>query len=309
MDRPMTPKAWIALSLVYVVWGSTYLAIRVVVRTLPPLLSAGARWVVAGLILLTFSWPRGAQALRPTRRHWINATIIGCALLLGGNGLVSIAERRISSGMAALLVATVPLFIALFELAVYRVRPRPVVVAGIIIGFAGTAVLVQPGADVDMIGALAIMGATSTWAAGSLFARRADLPSRPILSTGMQMITGGIVIVIVGTIGGEWARLDLGAVSSESWTALAYLALVGSLVGFSSYAWLIRNAKTSIVATYAYVNPLVAVILGALILDEKITSTTALGGGIIIVAVAMIVASGTREARTVVDAAEPSGAR
>ena len=297
MDKPMTPRAWVALSLVYVVWGSTYLAIRVVVRTLPPLLSAGSRWVIAGTIMMAIG-RRGLRAgSRPTARHWRNAAIIGTALLFGGNGLVSVAERRVTSGMAALLVATVPLFIALFEWIAFRTRPRPAVVVGILMGFAGTAVLVRPrtgSGHVDLTGALVVVAAAATWAAGSLFARKADLPDRPVLATGMQMLCGGAVIFVVATIGGEWGRLHPSHVSATSLIGVGYLIVFGSLIGFSSYAWLIRNAKTSIVATYAYVNPLVAVFLGALILNEKITATTVAGGSIIVAAVALIVGSGTR---------------
>lgn len=310
-DRPMTPKAWVALSLVYVVWGSTYLAIRVVVRTLPPLLSAGTRWIVAGTIL-TVAGLRGSRGeVRPTARQWRNALIIGAALLLGGNGLVSVAEERIESGMAALLVATVPLFIALFELIAFRTRPKPLVVVGIVVGFIGTAVLVRPqdgDGHVDLIGALLVVAAAATWAAGSLFARKADMPRRPIVGTGMQMLCGGFIIFLVASIGGEWGRLEPSRVEATSVIGVGYLIVFGSLVGFTSYAWLIRNAKTSIVATYAYVNPLVAVILGALILDEKITTTTIVGGAIIIAAVAMIVGSGSREAKAVAEAAEPEAA-
>ncbi len=305
----MTPKAWLALSLVYVVWGSTYLAIRVVVRTMPPLLASGVRWTIAGIIMLAIGW-RGLQGARPTRRQWRDAAIIGTALLLGGNGLVSVAEQRVESGMAALLIATVPLFIALFELAVYRVRPRKTVVLGIVVGFIGTAILVRPqdgGVEVDLVGALVLVAASCIWAGGSLFARRAESPAHPLVASGMQMVTGAAVIFAVASIGGEWGRVQLDDVSRSSVLALLYLILIGSLVGYTSYSWLIRNAKTSTVATYAYVNPLVAVILGALILDERVTTTTLVGGAVILGSVALIVASGAREAKLVADAPEPVG--
>lgn len=286
----MTPRAWLALWAVYIVWGSTYLAIRVVVETIPPLLAAGTRWVVAGGILFALAARSGWE--RPTWRQVRASTIVGIALLLGGNGLVSVAERRISSGMAALLVATVPLFVALFEWMTARVRPRPVIVAGMALGFAGTAVLVRPqsgSGSVDIVGAFTVLAAAATWAAGSLYARNADLPARPITSTALQMVCGGVAIFIVASVGGEWSRLDTDHVSRASLLGVLYLIVFGSLVGFTSYAWLIRNARTSVVTTYAYVNPLVAVFLGTLILDEAITVTTLAGGAIIIAAVALIV--------------------
>ncbi|MGZ4104476.1 MAG: EamA family transporter, partial [Actinomycetota bacterium] len=267
----LSPKAWIALITVYIIWGSTYLAIRVAVRTVPPFLAAGGRWFAAGLIMLAFGFRKGAAGKRPKRpsaRQWWNAAVIGTALCFGGNGLVSVAEKRIPSGMAALLIATVPLFAALFDFVANRARMRLAVVAGLALGFVGTAVLVRPqhGAGaVDTVGALTVLGAAAAWAAGSLYARHASLPERPAVSTGMEMLCGGITLLIASAAGGDFGKVH--HVSWESLLAIGYLLVFGSLVAFSAYVWLLRNVRISTVTTYAYVNPLVAVLLGWLILN------------------------------------------
>jgi drug/metabolite transporter (DMT)-like permease len=294
----LSPKAWLALLAVYIIWGSTYLAIRVAVRTVPPLLAAGGRWTLAGVLMLAFGLryrgETGERPVWPSARQWVSAVIIGTALCLGGNGLVSVAERRIPSGMAALLIATVPLFVALFDFLRNRARMPMSVLAGLALGFGGTAVLVRPqhgAGSVDTVGALTVLAAGAAWAAGSLYARNASLPERPAVATGMEMLCGGIASLIVSAIGGDFASFHPGAVSGESLLAIGYLVVFGSLVAFSAYVWLIRNIRTSIATTYAYVNPLVAVLLGWLILNEHVTSTVFIGGSIIIAAVAIIVTS------------------
>jgi len=294
----LSPKAWLALLAVYIIWGSTYLAIRVAVRTVPPLLAAGGRWTLAGILMMTFGLrsrsENGERPSLPSARQWVSAAIIGTALCLGGNGLVSVAEKRISSGMAALLIATVPLFVALFDFVRNRARMPMWVIAGLALGFGGTAVLVRPqhGAGaVDTVGALTVLAAGAAWAAGSLYARNASLPERPAVATGMEMLCGGVASLIVSAIGGDFASFHPGAVSAKSLLAIAYLVVFGSLVAFSAYVWLLRNVRISIVTTYAYVNPLVAVLLGWLILNEHVTPTVFIGGSIIIAAVAIIVAS------------------
>ena len=294
----LSPKAWLALLAVYIIWGSTYLAIRVAVRTVPPLLAAGGRWTLAGILMLSFGLrSRGESGERPSwpsARQWGSAAIIGTALCLGGNGLVSVAEKRISSGMAALLIATVPLFVALFDFLRNRARMPMSVIAGLALGFGGTAVLVRPqhGAGaVDTVGALTVLAAGAAWAAGSLYARNASLPERPAVATGMEMLCGGIASLVVSAIGGDFSSFHPAAVSARSLLAIGYLVVFGSLVAFSAYVWLLRNVRISIVTTYAYVNPLVAVLLGWLILNEHVTSTVFVGGSIIIAAVAIIVAS------------------
>lgn len=243
---------------------------------------------------LRFRGDNGERPARPSARQWVSTAIIGTALCLGGNGLVSVAEKRISSGMAALLVATVPLFVALFDFVRNRARMPMWVLAGLALGFGGTAVLVRPqhGAGaVDTVGALTVIAAAAAWAAGSLYARNAPLPERPAVATGMEMLCGGIASLIVSAIGGDLGSFHPGAVSAKSLLAIAYLVVFGSLVAFSAYVWLLRNVRTSIATTYAYVNPLVAVLLGWLILNERVTSTVFLGGSIIVIAVAIIVAS------------------
>jgi drug/metabolite transporter (DMT)-like permease len=294
----LSAKAWLALLAVYIIWGSTYLAIRVAVRTVPPLLAAGGRWTLAGIMMLTFGLryrnENGEPPSWPSARQWVSAAIIGTALCLGGNGLVSVAEKRISSGMAALLIATVPLFVALFDFARNRARMPMSVIGGLALGFGGTAVLVRPqhGAGaVDTVGALTVLAAGAAWAAGSLYARNAPLPERPAVATGMEMLCGGIASLLVSAIGGDLGSFHPGAVSGKSLLAIGYLIVFGSLVAFSAYVWLLRNVRISIVTTYAYVNPLVAVLLGWLILNERVTSTVFIGGSIIIAAVAIIVAA------------------
>jgi drug/metabolite transporter (DMT)-like permease len=291
-------KAWLALLVVYIIWGSTYLAIRVAIRTVPPFLAAGVRWCIAGTVMFTIGMrlraENGERPKAPSARQWASAAVIGTALCLGGNGLVSVAEKRIASGMAALLVATVPLFAALFDFVRNRARVRAAVIGGLALGFAGTAVLVRPqhgSAHVDLAGALTVLVASALWAGGSLYARTAQLPERPAVSTGMEMLSGGIALLIASAAGGEFGRFHAGDVSWRSALAVAYLIVFGSLVAFSAYVWLLRNVRISIVTTYAYVNPLVAVLLGWLILNETVSPSVFIGGAIILAAVAIIVAS------------------
>ena len=283
---------------VYIIWGSTYLAIRVAIRTVPPFLSAGFRWSVAGSAMLAFGMrsrgENGERPPRPSAHQWAAAAVVGTALCLGGNGLVSVAEKRISSGMAALLVATVPLFAALFDFVRNRARVRAAVIAGLALGFGGTAILVRPqhgAGHVDAMGALTVLVASALWAMGSLYARTAPLPERPAVSTGMEMLCGGFALLIASAAGGEFGRFHAAAVSWRSLLAIGYLIVFGSLVAFSAYVWLLRNVRISVVTTYAYVNPLVAVLLGWLILNENVSSSVFIGGSIIIAAVAIIVAS------------------
>lgn len=293
-SRDLSPKVWTALIAVYTIWGSTYLAIKVVVRTMPPLLTAGMRFLIAGLVMYAIGIGRGDRAGdRPTAVHWRSAAIIGTALVFGGNGFVMLAEQRpLDSGTAALLVATIPLFLAVMDRVAFGERLRGRVIAGLVIGFVGTAFLVRaPGSDVriDTGGALLCLLAATNWAAGSLYARRAPLPQRPIVSTGMEMIAGGLASLAAGALSGEIADVDVAAFSRESLLAFVYLVVFGSIIGFSAYVWLLRNVRITIVSTYAYVNPFVAVLLGVAILDERLTTVMLIGGAIIMAAVALIV--------------------
>ncbi len=283
---------WLALVTLYLVWGSTYLAIRVAIDTLPPLLMASVRFLIAGAILYAVSIRRGDwQHDRPGIRQWRAAIIIGAALLLGGNGGVVWAERTVASGIVALLVATVPLLMALIDrIALGRRLSRPAVI-GLAVGFLGLVLLISPSGSgrFDAVGTAVALLAALSWAAGSLYSRRAPLPARPLVGTGMEMLAGGVLLGILGIAIGEAGRIQWALISLDSLLALAYLIVFGALVGFSAYLWLLRVAPTSLVSTYAFVNPVVAVLLGWVIRGEPLTLRTVLAGGVIVAAVALIV--------------------
>lgn len=291
-DQTTQPFTWAALAVIYVVWGSTYLAIRVTIETIPPMLGASFRFLVAGSILYAFSIRRGDRdGDRPRLPQWRSAAIIGGLLFLGGNGAVVWAEQHIPSGVAALIVATVPLWMALLGYVALKDRLPPIAVAGLVVGFAGTALLIRPSGDgaVDVLGALTVVGGSASWAIGSLYSRRAPLPARPLVSASMQLLCGGAILGVVGLAGGEASRIEFSSFSRSSVLALCYLIAFGTLAAFPCYAWLIRTAPTSIVSTYAYVNPVVAVALGWAIADERVEPITIIAGAIIVAAVAMIV--------------------
>jgi drug/metabolite transporter (DMT)-like permease len=303
--RPSTAAVATALLIVYVVWGSTYLGIAVMIETMPPLLAAGVRYGTAGLIMLLAlvvhaRWRASNQpAERPTRAHVRSAFIIGTLLLLGGNGGVVLAELRIPSGVAAVLVATVPIWLAVFDAIVTRQRPSPLVIGGLIAGIAGVGVLLAPveGLDgLDPIGILLVLGAAISWAIGSLYARHAPLPRSGLLGTALEMLAGGVVLVAAGTLLGEIGRTDVSQFSLSSILAIVYLVVFGSIVAFTAYTWLLANVAVSTVGTYAYVNPIVAVALGALILGEPITPRTLIAAAIIIGAVVAMVSGRPRAA-------------
>jgi drug/metabolite transporter (DMT)-like permease len=276
----------VALATVYVVWGSTYLAIRITDRTMPPMLMSSVRFVVAGAALYAFA-SRGRA--RPTLRQWGAAAIVGGALLLVGNGGVAWAETRLDSGLAALIVAIIPLWVAVLDRAVFGRRLSLLAIVGLVVGFAGVALLVRPGGGVDVLAALTLLGTTGAWAAGSLYARGAALPESPLLAASMQMLCASVMLAVAGVAFGEPGRVHTDAFSAKPVAAWFYLVVVGSLVAFSAYAWLLKNVKIGVVSTYAFVNPVVAVGLGALFLGERITATTLLAGASIVVAVILIV--------------------
>jgi drug/metabolite transporter (DMT)-like permease len=284
-------KIWAALWVVYIVWGSTYLAIRVVVETIPPLLGAGARFGTAGLVLVTvLALKRGFAAVKPTRAQLGGAALVGL-LLPGANAVVSVAEQEVPSSIAALLIASVPLWVILLRAGSGdRVSLRGA--ASVLVGFAGVALLVRPGeqsGDATVLGLLACVGAALMWASGSFASPRLSLPRDPLASVGWQMLLGGIAIIAVGLALGEGGDVDVEAFSTRSLLALGYLIVFGSWVAYTAYAWLLQNAPISKVSTYAYVNPLVAIVLGWLILDEVVTSTTIVGAAIIVASVALVV--------------------
>ena len=297
----MMARIWIALVIVYVVWGSTYLAIRIAIETMPPFFMAAVRQCIAGAVLFAASIRRGDTAGdRVGARQWRAATIVGGALLLGGNGGVVWAEQRIASGVAALLVATLSLWMALLSWLVLGERPSRLAAIGLPLGFVGVALLVRPSGDggVDLLGAVVCTLASLSWAAGSLYARHAPLPKRSAVATGMQMIAGGGLLLVVAAAAGELGRLRPETFSTRSLAAVAYLIVMGSLVAFSAYAWLIRVAPTALVATYAYVNPVVAVGLGWALAGEPITPRMVVAGAVIVVAVVLIATGHERVPRT-----------
>lgn len=285
---------------VYVIWGSTYLAIRFAIETLPPFLMAGVRFLIAGALL--FAWTRRSGGPRPSRRHWLGAGVVGALLLLGGNGAVVWAEQSVPSGVAALMVAVVPCWMVLLE----WVRPggtRPTVRigAGLILGLAGMVLLVGPGAlgsgeRVDPLGAGALLFASLSWAAGSIYSRHTVLPARPLQATAMQMLAGGVLLLIAALAAGEPARLDVAAISSRSVLATLYLIVFGSFVGYSAYVWLLRVSTPARVSTYAYVNPLVAVLLGWGLAGEPLTRRMLIAAAVIVAGVALITLSGGKRA-------------
>jgi drug/metabolite transporter (DMT)-like permease len=299
-ERPTTPAVWAALVTVYIVWGTTYFAIRVTNQTLPALLAASFRFLVAGALMYGFAIRRGdVTGDRPGRRQWIAAAIVGLALPLGGNGAVAWAERTVPSSIVALIIALIPLWMSLIDWVILRRRPRPVVGAGLLIGFGGAALLVGTSVSraIPLAGMLFAVFASVSWASGSLYSRNAPLPKRPLVGVGMEMLVGGAGLLVVGVLAGDLGRIHPAHVSLASTLALAYLIVVGSFAGFASYAWLLRNARTSLVSTYAYVNPVVAVFLGWAFLDEPVTLRTLGAGAIVLAAVAIIIsASGRRPA-------------
>ncbi|HUF28166.1 MAG TPA: drug/metabolite exporter YedA [Gemmatimonadaceae bacterium] len=280
-----------AFAAIYVIWGSTYLAILFAIETLPPFLMAGARFLIAGAVV--YAWARARGAAKPDLGHWKAATIIGGLLLLGGNGGVVWAEQHVPSGLAALLVAMVPLWMVTMEWARSGERPARGVIAGLAIGMSGLALLVGPGefaggVGPKPIGVLVLVVASLSWAAGSIYARGVRLPSSPFLTTGMQMLAGGALLVVAGLLAGEPAQADLGAATAKSWLALLYLVVFGSLIGYTAYIWLLKVSTPAKVATYAYVNPVVAVMLGWAFAGETLSLRTLLAAAVIIAGVAMI---------------------
>ena len=282
---------WAALWVVYIVWGSTYLAIRIYVRTLPPLLTAGARFLVAGSIMWLWLLVRhGRSHVRVTKREVASSALVATAMLFGGNGLVTLAEQRgAPSSLAALIIASVPLWVILLR-RLRRERIGGGTLLGVAFGFSGVALLVLPGsrpAGADALAIALLLGASAFWASGSFFSTSLSLPRDPFVSTATQMLTGGVVLTVAGFVAGETpatARFETSSV-----VAFAYLVVAGSLLAFTAYVWLLQNAPISKVATYAYVNPVVAVFLGWIVLSERITAITLLGSAAIVTSVAFIV--------------------
>ncbi|MEY9872379.1 drug/metabolite transporter (DMT)-like permease [Streptacidiphilus sp. MAP12-33] len=282
---------WTGLAIVYVVWGSTYLAIRIVVETIPPFFSAGLRFLVAGLLLAGLvAWRSGPAALRIDRRRLASAVLVGLLLLVGGNGLVVLAETRIPSGLAALLVASVPLWVIVLR-SLFGDRPRAATFGGVLLGFSGLAVLTLPGASggVRLTGIALVLTAALLWSVGSFLSSRLPMPESAFTASAYEMLAGGVGDLLLSLVRHEHVRF--GAISTNSWLALAYLVVFGSIVAFSAFAWLLQNAPLSLVATYAYVNPVVAVALGWLILSEPVTWSIAIGGAVVVAGVFLVVST------------------
>jgi drug/metabolite transporter (DMT)-like permease len=286
-------KIWTALGAVYVIWSTTFLAIAVTNETLPPLLATATRFLVAGGLLYALTVRSGDRTGdRPGAAQWRGAAIVGGLLMFAGNGGIVWAERTIPSGLAGLVIATVPLWMTGIDRVLFRHRQPAAVSLGLALGTGGAAVLLTGSVafdDVDTAGVVVGVAAAICWAAGSIYQRHAILPRRPLVAAGMQMLLAGGMFLLAGSAIGEWADVRPERFSGASATALTYLIVVGSWIGFTSYLWLLRNARTSLVATYAYVTPVGAVILGALVLDETLTLRTVLAGAVMLVGVALIV--------------------
>ena len=295
-----TWRTWTALAAVYVIWGSTYLGIRYAVDGgLPPLLAAGARHAVAAVLLATFVLVRrGQAAFRGSTRQWLTAAGIGVLLLMGGNGGVMLAEdNHLPSGLAALMVAGVPLFVVALRW-LSRDTPTPRTLLGVAVGFGGLALLLLPGARPHGVAAVAVVevvGASMLWSIGSFWAGRSDLPRDPLATSVAEMVGGALALGVAGVVHGE--HVALGQVAASAWWALAYLVVFGSVIAFTAYSWLLGTAPVSQVATYAYVNPVVAVGLGAVFVGERLTLTSLVGGLVTLVAVFLVVSDESRRRR------------
>jgi drug/metabolite transporter (DMT)-like permease len=296
----------IALLTVYVIWGSTYLGIRLAIASIPPCFMAGTRYLAAGAAMFIFALFRGAKMPSPV--EWRDALILGGCLLLGGNGGVTFAEQYVPSGTAALLVATVPVFLTIFAWA-SKLGPRPSVMVsvGLLLGLLGVSILSRPSPQSTVspgnqfhwyIGIIALLVAAAVWAWGSLYSRKAAHPSSPIVGVGIQMICGGVLLLLVSISTGEAGRVDLGRVTAESFLAWLYIVVFGAIIAFTAYIWLTRVISPALLGTYAFVNPVVAVLLGWAIAGEQLDSRTISGAAVIVVAVVLLVVFTNRTNRT-----------
>jgi drug/metabolite transporter (DMT)-like permease len=298
-----------AFAAVYLIWGSTFLAIRIGDESFPPLLVAGMRHLTFGLIAFPILlWKTKA---RPTWAEWRSTTVTGFLLLAVGNGGVCLAEERVPSGVAALLVATVSLWMVLIDwLRPAGTRPVPRVIAGLVLGFAGLALLVGPkelggSGRIDPIGVTILGVGSFAWACGSIYAKHGKMPSSPLMGSAMQSLTGGVILWIAGGLTGEIGALHLASVSARSWTAIIYLICFGSAIGFSSYLYILKHSTATRVATYAFVNPIVALFLGWLLLHEAITLRTILASAVILAAVLLVITAPHRESPKTATASRP----
>ena len=290
----------LALGTIYVVWGSTYLAIRVMVEDIPPLLGAGARFVIAGALMYAWlAWKRPGRARAMTRREFVGAAVVGVLLMFGGNGLVTVAEQEVPSGLAALLIASVPLWVIVLRASVGGERVPASTLLSVAVGLGGVALLVLPGdrpEGAPLGWSLLVVAAAVLWASGSFAAPRLARPPDVLTATSWQMLIGGAAMVVVGLAIGETGELDFAEISIDSAAAFVFLVFIGSIAAFTAYNWLLRHVAISTVATYAFVNPVIAVFLGWAILSEEITAFVVAGTGVIVASVAFVVRSPSEKA-------------
>lgn len=291
---PTQPKPFLialAMACVYLFWGGTYLGMKIAIETMPPFLMAGVRFLIAGSALYIVRRLMGDA--RPALRQWRDAGIVGGLLLLGGNGLVAWAEQTVPSSIASLMVATAPLWMAAIGGLTGMSRPGLGGWIGLVVGFSGIAILVlgskgSPSGELNPMGIVALLCASVFWASGSLYSRRASQPGSPLLWTGMQMILGGALLLTLSLSMGDLKRFDPALLSARSFAALVYLMIGGSIIGYTAYIWLLKNAETTLVSTYAFVNPVVAVLLGWLVAGEQIGGNALAAAAVIIAAVVII---------------------
>lgn len=291
MSHPSRIRIIAAFAAVYIVWGSTYLAIRIAVGSIPPFLMAGTRFLISGGLL--YAWTRAQGTKPPLPVHWKPAFVVGGLLLFVGNGGVSWAEQFVASGVTALIIACSPLWFALLDWWHRGIRPTFDVFLGLALGTIGIVFLINPaellgGEEIHIGGAGVLLVATISWAGGSLYSRTANLPSSQLLAAGMEMLAGGFLCVLAGVLGGELSDFSSNSITTNSLLSLGYLILFGSLVGFTSYVWLLKVVPPSLVSTYAYVNPVIAVFLGWLIADEPFGTNMLVAAGLIVGSVAVI---------------------
>jgi drug/metabolite transporter (DMT)-like permease len=278
-------SGWAALLIVYVVWGSTYLAIRVAIEGLPPVLMAGGRFLIAGAIMFPFA----VRRQRPSRAQWLGCAIVGI-LMLGANAALSFAERTVPTGLASLLIATVPLWLLIFDAGLNRVKLGWAPVLGLAVGLAGVGLLSgSTSGAVSVAGVVICLCSAASWALGTILSRRVAMPASTALGSSMEMLTAGAVLLAVAAASGEFGSFHLAAVPARSWLALGYLIGVGSIIAFSAYVIAVRKLPTATVATYAYVNPVIAVLLGTTLLNERLTLSMFVGGVLIVAAVVLVV--------------------
>jgi drug/metabolite transporter (DMT)-like permease len=293
----------VAFAALYVIWGSTYLGIRFAIETIPPLLMAGARFVAAGLIMCVIAWSQGIG--KSTWANWRTSLIIGACLLLAGNGGVTISEQYIDSGLAALIVAIVPIYIVLLGWATGMApRPTAIVWLALVGGFVGVGILFWPalrfssnGGRNPAIGISILLVSSFIWSAGSLYSRTAKHAASPFLTAAQQMLCGGALLLLAGIVTGELPRFHPGSISILSLASFVYLVIIGAVVGYTAYIWLLRHCEPAKVATYAYVNPIVAVLLGAVFAGETLTMRTLIAAGLIIGSVALVITAQQLRAR------------